>query len=115
MGASYEFIKCYNEEKRPNEDEDEDGVMKYDIETQAQVNYLNQLSNAGKNNNGTQKQNTIDVEKEKKTKCRKNKIIVLLIILGVFVQPFYLLFKSIELLMECYRRYGCWFYYFGSY
>ncbi len=44
-------------------------------------------------------------------KCKENSIIALLIFLGILCQPLYLLFYLLYAMMECYRRFSCWFYY----
>ena len=59
--------------------------------------------NIDKNN-----QKNIDLEKDK---CKENSILGLLIFLGVLCQPLYLIFYFLYGLMECYRRFSCWFYY----
>ena len=38
-------------------------------------------------------------------------VIFLLIVCGILCQPLYLLFYVLYGLMECYRRFNCWFYY----
>jgi hypothetical protein len=103
LGATYEFIKCYQDDKaRKNffDDDDESGV-RYDQENHSNIYSGNQSNVSG--------------EKAPKTSGQICLIYTGLVILGLFAQPFYLFFKFIEMLMECYRRYGCWFYYFGNY
>jgi hypothetical protein len=71
---------------------------------------LNNLNNIQNNNQINQRQ----FSEKKYWRAREIMIISGLIILGILVQPVYLMFKFIELLLECYRRFGCWFYY-GSF
>lgn len=98
-GAGYEFLKCYyDDSKKEDDDYDEDAS---DVEAQVHKRRSNSSS--------------MSEETKKKTKCREYTHVTLLMTLGIFVQPFYLLFKVIEMMMECYRRFGCWFYYFTSY
>ena len=43
---------------------------------------------------------------------KNNKIIIgLLIFAGIICQPIYLMFYILYGLMECYKRFNCWFYY----
>ena len=44
---------------------------------------------------------------EPKNRC----IIFLLIVCGIICQPLYLMIYILYGLMECYRRFNCWFYY----
>ena len=41
-------------------------------------------------------------------------IVALLIFAGILLQPFYLCFKFLVALMECYKNYGCWFYFYAA-
>jgi hypothetical protein len=101
-GASYQFIKYYQSQKdkkdEDDDDEDDHDATYNDIEQNVRHHQKSNLSEDGK----------------KRSRCSENSILISLFILGIFVQPLYLLFKFIEFLMECYRRYGCWFYYFSS-
>jgi hypothetical protein len=90
-GAPYELIKCYLERKCEKDDYDEEEV---DIE-----------------NN---RQQQVQQENQELT-SRQKWICVLLAIVGVFLQPFYLLFYILYAIMECYRRLPCWLIYAASY
>jgi hypothetical protein len=88
FGCAYEFIKCYldQDENSKFEDEDHDEIL--------------------------------DADEEYKRKQKVNKplvwynyiVILILAILGIALQPFYLLFYVMYAFMECYRRFGCWFF-----
>lgn len=85
LGCPYEFVKCYLD--RSNRDDEED-VSFYDYE---------------KNRN----QN--DEEQENKQLNFKDWIMIInLVILGIFLQPLYLLFYLLMALVEFYRQCGCW-------
>ena len=92
FGCAYEFINCYTKE-RTNDDEDEDDE-EYDIEHQSHRSSSNSNSNA-------------PVPQEKKSTV----MICLVGFLGFCCQPLYLMFYILYGLMECYRRFNCWFYY----
>ena len=95
FGCAYEFVKCYTKKKTIDDDDDEfdspfdfNGFdLDYNIESREE----------------SQK----NEEEEKKSKV----IIGLLIFIGIICQPIYLLFYILYGLMECYRRFNCWFYY----
>jgi hypothetical protein len=101
FGAGWEFIKCFKDDKRKRR-------RGNDWDDQSE-------SDSCPPSRGSSNVSNEDVPKKKYTKSQETWIIVGLVILGLFAQPFYLLFKMLEVLMECYRRYGCWFYYFGNY
>ena len=92
FGCAYEFVNCYTKEKT-NDDEDEDDE-EYDIEHQSHRSSSNSNSNA-------------PVPQEKKSTV----MICLVGFLGFCCQPLYLMFYILYGLMECYRRFNCWFYY----
>ena len=95
FGCAYEFVKCYTKKKTIDDDDDEfdspfdfNGFdLDYNIESREE----------------SQK----NEEEEKKSKV----VIGLLIFIGIICQPIYLLFYILYGLMECYRRFNCWFYY----
>ena len=86
FGCAYEFAKCYIEKSFRSEDE-EDSNYEYNYE----------VENQSENNKSL-------------TRCDKV-ILGFLIALGVACQPIYLLIYLLYALMECYRRFNCWFYY----
>ena len=59
------------------------------------------------NNEESQNESNRNEEEEKKSKV----IIAILIVVGIICQPIYLMFYVLYGLMECYRRFNCWFYY----
>jgi len=89
FGCAYEFTKCYIEKSNKNEDDEDE-------------------SNDGYNEE--QQQDNQNVLKKEFTKGEKF-IIGLLIFLGILCQPLYLMIYMLYALMECYRRFNCWFYY----
>lgn len=96
MGCPYEFIKCYLKKNDPEEDDISiDFYYPDDIEQ----------NNKNKNDENEMKELTPGV------------IIccVFLAIIGVFLQPLYLLFYVLYGMMECYRRWGCWIFMSGSF
>lgn len=88
FGCAYEFAKCYIEKSYKNDDDDdENSNYEYNYEIENQSDTKVQLTRGDKF------------------------IIVLLVILGVACQPIYLMIYFLYALMECYRRFNCWFYY----
>jgi hypothetical protein len=95
FGCAYEFVKCYTKKKTIDDDDDEfdspfdfNGFdLDYNIESREES------------------QKNEEVEKKSKV------VIGLLIFIGIICQPIYLLFYILYGLMECYRRFNCWFYY----
>lgn len=51
-------------------------------------------------------------EEDEGCTCKKVIICFFLIVLGIFLQPVYLLFYILLGMMECYRRFACWYFYF---
>lgn len=91
LGCPFEFIKCYlNKKENANNDNDSDDDS--DLESQRQSN-------------------RVIAEEDKEIGCKEISMCVLLALLGILCQPFYLLFYVLYGMMECYRRFGCWFYY----
>ena len=96
FGCAYEFVKCYTKKSNNDDNDDDfDGPLDFygfDLEY---------------NNEESQNESNRNEEEEK-----KNKIIIgILIFLGIICQPIYLMFYVLYGLMECYRRFNCWFYY----
>ena len=140
FGYAYEFYKCYNT-KKTNDDDDENDFVDidfYDDERDENIyddnNYFqdeNNINNDDRNNkinvnvvnNNNNNNNNEDADvnvngnensENNKNNEKKNNnifIIIILIILGLICQPLYLLFYILYALMECYRRFNCWFYY----
>ena len=86
FGCCYEFLNCYF-----NRGKEED--FERDDEASVQVK------------SGIDKPE--EITEQKNNKC----VIAILIAIGILCQPLYLLFYVLYAMMECYRRFGCWFYY----
>ena len=96
FGCAYEFIKCYTKKKNiDDDDEDFEGPLEF---------YGFDLDY---NNEESQNESNRNEEEEKKSKI----VIAILIVVGIICQPIYLMFYVLYGLMECYRRFNCWFYY----
>ena len=96
FGCAYEFIKCYTKKKNIDDDDDDfDGPLEF---------YGFDLDY---NNEESQNESNRNEEEEKKSKI----VIAILIVVGIICQPIYLMFYVLYGLMECYRRFNCWFYY----
>lgn len=91
FGCPYEFVKCYLYKSYLDDDE-----------------IKNQDRNTYRQN--THQQNNIDVNKSEDTECTCGKILVcvLLVALGVFLQPVYVLFYILYGMMQLFRECGCW-------
>ena len=98
FGCAYEFTKCYIEKKYQNQIEEEEN---------SQYEYNMENSN---NNNRNDENHSTENNNQNLTNCDKF-FIVLIIILGILCQPIYLMVYLLYALMECYRRFNCWFYY----
>jgi len=84
-------VKCYLDKNNNDEDEDNESLSDYE------------------NNKRDNRQD------EKEMTCKDYFIIVILIILGIFLQPLYLLFYILMALVELYKQCGCWiFWVYGS-
>jgi len=88
FGCAYEFTKCYLEKLfKINDDDDVDD---------------------SNNEDNFEEQNK--TEQRPLTRCEKF-LLVLIVLLGIICQPIYLMIYLLYALMECYRRFNCWFYY----
>ena len=115
FGASYELIIFYNKKKNNENDFDSD-VSLSDFNGNGQDYISNEINNTRVNNslNNFFQQNSIDDSQEKK--CWNGYYIyILLFLLGIILQPFFLVYKFLQTLMECYKKFGCWFFYMGNY
>ncbi len=112
LGATYEFLKCYykdDDQEDADDDDSEDNSVSYNNVINENITY-----------NANNRSHIVNVNVDRDGQMEKSKgkeclIITALVFLGLLVQPIFLMFKFIEILLECYRRYGCWFYYLGSY
>lgn len=86
LGCPYEFVKCYLDKNNTEEDDDNESFSDYE------------------NNRVHDKK----LEENKSLVCKDYIIISILIILGIFLQPLYLLFYILMALVEFYRQCGCW-------
>ena len=97
-GCAYEFYRCYksrNDKKNENSS-NFDSFDIYDNYDENGSNFARRVSNSQNDEN----------------KSKDNRAIVILIIcIGVLCQPLYLAFYAIFLLFECYKRFGCMFYF----
>jgi hypothetical protein len=102
-GCPYEFIKCYLEKKCFKEDEEED-------EDSEIIEGYNQVSG---NNRNQIKESNVGVEDNTEDNCKFSTICICILIgiVGIFLQPFYLFFYFLYGMMECYRRFNCWYFY----
>jgi hypothetical protein len=88
FGCPYEIVKCYLNRNDLDEDDDD-----YDLE------YNNRKKE----------------EEDKPLDWKDYLIITFLVILGIFLQPLYLMFYLLMAFMEVYRQCGCWvFWAYGS-
>ena len=87
MGCPYEFVKYYlNRNDKDNDDDDDMSISDYE----------NQKN-----------KNEEDDDEDKPLNWKDYIIIFFLIVLGVFLQPLYLLFYILMALVEFYRQCGC--------
>jgi hypothetical protein len=103
FGCSYEFCKCYLERNQKNESEDDE-----------ESNYEDNFQQINGITNETHINNNSSNVPEEPTPLGKGDIVILclLCIIGIAMQPLYLIFYLLLGLMECYRRFNCWFYYY---
>lgn len=99
FGASYEFVKCYlNSKNKRKDNKGSDNIQNnksYPTKSDSNVTIASNDNEGGKS-----------------IKFVNLLIIFSLIICGIAVQPFFLMFKFLEGMMECYRTYGCLFFWF---
>lgn len=57
----------------------------------------------------------IEDREYKDCKCPEIAVCILLGLVGFMIQPLYLMFYILYGMMECYRRFGCWIFWAGSY
>ena len=86
LGCPYEFINCYLDKRFENKDEEDDNPVDEDE---------------------SDEKNKIEIKKDELT-AGKICICILLGLLGIACQPFYLIFYLLYTVMEAYRRFGCW-------
>ncbi len=107
FGCAWEFAKCYLNKKKNPEDEDDQ-----DEHNNSSIPYSNEYAQEDAHPDNHQKQQVEDqAEIHEKSKCKENTILAFIIFLGILCQPLYLILYMLYGLMECYRRFSCWFYY----
>ena len=80
LGCPYEFVKCYLNRNEKDDDDDDDNY-----------NYDNKK------------------EEEKLPLIWTDYLIIFcLIVLGIFMQPLYLMFYLLMAMMQVFRQFGCW-------
>jgi hypothetical protein len=110
FGASYEIINCYLDDRnRKHEEEDENNNVANHRGSSFNFN-ISDISQSSRK----KEVRRMSVNDEPLTN-REYTIIGLLVAVGILLQPFYLMLKVIEIMMECYRKFGCWFYFYSSY
>jgi hypothetical protein len=101
FGCAYEFAKCYIDKLENSEDDYE--------------NEDNSINNQNPNNQNQENKRNYEINNNGEKVyiwSRKEKLILtLVIIIGEICQPAYLMIYLLYALIECYRRFNCWFYY----
>ena len=115
FGASYELIKLYNKKKDNDYDFGND-VNLTDYDFNIQGNNTFEINNTRVNNslNGFIQRVPNDVIKEKTCDKENYCIYIILFLSGIILQPFFLIYKILQTMMECYKNFGCWFFYLGN-
>ena len=114
FGASYELIKFYSNKKNDIDHEFDSDVDLSDYANNANRNSNDNFARGGINNNNNIR-NYYDNHNNNKTNKNDFFIYFLLFIVGIIVQPLFLVYKFLQSLMECYKKFGCWFFYMGNY
>lgn len=117
FGCAYEFVKCYQKKKNKEEEEEDSIEYEYNFDIERSNNELanpknknnNNLKNSNNNNNNRSDSHGINSNFEIQKKDWG--MIIFIGFLGLLCQLFYLTFYLLYGLMECYRRFNCWFYY----
>lgn len=93
FGAGYELNKCY-ENRKQGDEEDSDRSIVVHKEPEPVRNVA-----------------SLDEQENERSECL---ITFGLYALGVLLQPFYILFQGLKFMIECYRKFGCWLYYYSN-
>ena len=94
FGAGYELISCYINGHNDASSQEESSSFVFNESYLRKTNDINNVDN----------------------KIPLNYFIIFILVLaGIILQPFYLCFKILLALLECYKNYGCWFYLYASY
>ncbi len=99
FGAGYEFVKCYK--NRKNKNSESSGAIQSGYDETEEPRTFSQIS-----------QRFNSVEQGICLSWKDILIITLLIVIGIAVQPFFLIYKWMEMMMDCYRNYGCLVFWF---
>jgi hypothetical protein len=102
FGATYELVKCYYEKKDVEEENEEE--RSYDM--------INMDPNRS---SPPIKRSSSILSSDGKKSTSHYLILTGLVMLGLILQPLYLMLKLVEMMMECFRKFGCWFYFYGAY
>ena len=78
LGCPFEFVKCYLNRNEKDDDDDEDEIDRKEEVEKLPLIWSDYL------------------------------IIFFLIVLGVFMQPLYLMFYLLMAMMQVFRQFGCW-------
>ena len=124
FGASYKLIKYYIERKKKKQQLNlsvssiEDGFdfhnTNYGIQDLRNNPNLEINNSTMYNNNGE----ISNYNADKKFTFKKYLIYFSLFLLGLILQPFFLVYKILQSIMELYKRLGCcgcWFFFMGRY
>ena len=113
FGASYDLIIFYDKKKN-NVNNFDSGISidLSDFSYNGQGYITNEINNTRINNsiNHFFQQNSFEDKNENKS-CKRYSIYILLFFIGIILQPFFLFFKILHIMMECNKKYDCWFFY----
>jgi len=106
LGCPFELIKCYITR---NDHKDVENSL-------AEENSHRYTHNQDKNNNNDDENimpfQHLEVLERPMTNC--DYLMCLIVgVIGLFLQPLYLIFYILYAMMECYRRMSCWMYYYS--
>ena len=115
FGASYELIKLYDRKKN-NDNDSENDIDLSDYPMNVQGNNTFEMNNTRINNslNGFLQRVPNEVIESKKCDKENYCIYIILFLSGIILQPFFLIYKILQTMMECYKNFGCWFFYLGN-
>jgi hypothetical protein len=115
FGASYELIKLYDWKKN-NDNDSENDIDLSDYHMNVQGNNTFEINNTRINNslNGFLQRVPNEVIESKKCDKENYCIYIILFLSGIILQPFFLIYKILQTMMECYKNFGCWFFYLGN-
>lgn len=126
FGCAFEFCSYYinykGEEQEEEEEQDVIHINHYERHNPERHDKRDYSENQHLGQSSTNRNTNLTIKTDQKFKkrpeddegCTCKKIIVcfFLAILGIVLQPVYLLFYILLGMMECYRRFACWYFYF---